>query len=443
MIACKVQMSERLMDMEYCKLQIGCMIVILYIIFNYYQERMQFRQRRRVPVFEVLLWGSVVCVFFDGITAVTVNYLEQIPYVVNQILHLCFLLSIDWFISLLFIYICFITQENIRSRFKRFLLCSLLALITLIVVVNIRTLEFRQGEITNYSMGVSAYTCFAAVAICLLGTIIIYLKRWKYIKTNKRISILTYLIVIMCVTIYQSLHPQALLTSLASTMIVLGAYVNQENPAMEELSHYHKEMIMGFATLVENRDGNTGGHIRRTTKYVGLIVSELQRRGKYSDILTKDYVENLLLAAPMHDIGKISIPDAILQKPGRLTEDEFSQMKLHAENGGKIIRDTFGNLGEQQFNQIAYEVARYHHEKWNGNGYPENLKQEEIPLSARIMAIADVFDAVSEKRCYRDAMPLETCFKIIEEGSGKDFDPDLVEVFLYIKDIVEEVHRNI
>ncbi len=219
--------------------------------------------------------------------------------------------------------------------------------------------------------------------------------------------------------------------------------MNQENPAMEELSHYHKEMIMGFATLVENKDGSTGGHIKRTTKYVELIVNELQRRGQYMDVLTKDYIENLLLAAPMHDIGKISVPDAILQKPGRLTEDEFEKMKLHAASGGRIVQETFGHLGEDQYSEIAYEVARHHHEKWNGKGYPDGLKRKEIPLCARIMAIADVFDAVSEKRCYRDAMPLERCFEIIEEGSGQDFDPTLVEVFMDIRDKVEEVHKHI
>ena len=145
----------------------------------------------------------------------------------------------------------------------------------------------------------------------------------------------------------------------------------------------------------------------------------------------------------MHDIGKISVPDVILQKPGKLTEEEFATIKLHAESGGKIIKETFGHLGNGQYTQMAYEVARYHHEKWNGKGYPEGLIRKEIPLCARIMAIADVFDAVSEKRCYRDAMPLEKCFSIIEEGSGQDFDPLLVEVFLDIREKVEQVHKDI
>jgi len=149
------------------------------------------------------------------------------------------------------------------------------------------------------------------------------------------------------------------------------------------------------------------------------------------------------MAAPMHDIGKISVPDAVLQKPGKLTDEEFEIIKIHATSGGKIIKDTFGHLGNEQYAQMAYEVARFHHEKWNGRGYPDGLKEDEIPLCARIMAIADVFDAVSEKRCYRDAMPLDKCFDIIKEGSGRDFDPMLVEIFLDIRDKVEQAHTKI
>ena len=199
---------------------------------------------------------------------------------------------------------------------------------------------------------------------------------------------------------------------------------------------------MGFATLVENKDGSTGGHIKRTSMYVRLIVEELRRRGYYKEILTKDYINNLYMSAPMHDIGKVAIPDQILQKPGKLTDEEFSLMKTHAEKGGNIIEDTFAHLNNEQYTKMAYQVARYHHEKWNGPGYPEGLKETQIPLCARIMAIADVFDAISENRCYRDAMPLEKCFTIIEEGKERDFDPILVDIFLSIRKKVEAVHKN-
>lgn len=155
------------------------------------------------------------------------------------------------------------------------------------------------------------------------------------------------------------------------------------------------------------------------------------------------FIQNLCQAAPMHDVGKIAVPDVILQKPGRLTEEEFEIIKKHTLDGGRIIEETFGHLDNEEYTKMAYQVAKYHHEKWNGKGYPEGLKKEEIPLCARIMAVADVFDAVSEKRCYRDAMPLEECFDIICQGSNQDFDPLIVEVFLDMKDKVKAIHNEI
>ena len=145
----------------------------------------------------------------------------------------------------------------------------------------------------------------------------------------------------------------------------------------------------------------------------------------------------------MHDIGKIAVPDVVLQKPGRLTDEEFDIIKQHTVDGGRIIQDTFGHLEDDLYSKMAYQVARHHHEKWNGKGYPEGLKRRAIPLCARIMAVADVFDAISEKRCYRDAMPMDKCFQIIEEGSGQDFDPIIAEVFLDMRDKVEAIHNEI
>lgn len=158
--------------------------------------------------------------------------------------------------------------------------------------------------------------------------------------------------------------------------------------------------------------------------------------------MTKDFVNNLRMAAPMHDIGKIAIPDAILQKPGRLTQEEIDIMKTHAAKGGEIIRRTFANVSSPEYTKVCYEVAMHHHEKWNGLGYPLGLHGENIPLSARIMAVADVFDALSEKRCYKEPLPLDACFDIIKNKSGEDFDPQIVELFLSIKDDIMDIHAN-
>ena len=428
--------------MEHCKLQIGCMLIILYIAFVYWKDRRRFHHDYGLGIFDGLLILGMSAVLFDGLTAHTVNNLDFINEVTNRVLHLFFLLSLDSFIFWLFVYMVSITIGLPKRKSRMLLLYSPFLVNVILVVVNIPTLEYYKGEISNYSMGISAYTCFVMAGIYILLSLILFFYHWRDIEKHKRASIFTYLFVLACITGYQMLHPQALLSSICITIIVLGVYINQENPSVMELTHYHDEMIMGFATLVENKDGSTGGHIKRTTAYVKLLAKELRRRGYYKDILTKDYMRDLSMAAPMHDIGKISIPDVILQKPGKLTDSEFEIMKEHTISGGKIVKETFGQLCDKEYAQMAYDVAYCHHEKWNGNGYPQGLKRKEIPLSARIMAIADVFDAVSEKRCYREAMPLEKCFDIIREGSGKDFDPLLVEIFLDIKDKVEKVHHT-
>ncbi len=429
--------------MEYCKLQIGCLLIILYIAFVYSKERRRFGQKHKISIFDGMLSLGMLEVLFDGATAYTVNHLDTVNSTLNRILHLLFLLSLDFFIFLLFLYMVSITTGLPRRRSRRMLLYSPFVVNVILVIVNIPSLKYHEGAISNYSMGVSAYTCFIMAGVYILLSMITFFGCWSYIEKYKRVSIFTYLLVLAGVTTCQMIYPQTLISSICVTIIVLGAYVNQENPTVAELAHYHDEMIMGFATLVENKDGSTGGHIKRTTMYVKALAEELRRRGYYKEVLTKDFLKNLCLSAPMHDIGKISIPDVILQKPERLTEEEFEIIKSHTECGSKIIQETFGHLKNEEYTQMAYEVARYHHEKWNGKGYPEGLQRKEIPLAARIMAIADVFDALSEKRCYKEAMPLDKCFDIIQEGSGQDFDPLLVEVFLDIREKIVKIHQEI
>ena len=428
--------------MEHIKLQLGCLVVLLYIAFIYLGQCRRYHQTLRQTLFDELLMLGITSVVLDGVTAYTVNHLEQVSALLNRGLHVLFLISLDSVIFVLCLYMLYITDHQPKTKWGKLLLAAPYIVSIIIVLVNGRSLEYIEGEFSNYSMGISAYTCFSMVAVYILLTIIIFFRRWDYIEGNKRASILTYLLVLAATTSIQMMVPQMLITSVAVTICVLGVYMNLESPALKELSEYHSELVMGFANLIENRDNNTGGHIKRTSAYVKLIAEELRDKGEYSGILTKDYIADLINAAPMHDIGKVSIPDAVLQKPGKLTDEEFAIMKSHAASGGKIIQETFKNLGDDEYCKIAYEVARYHHEKWNGRGYPEGLKGEEIPICARIMAVADVFDAVSEKRCYRDAMPLEKCFAIIEQGSGQDFDPVVVKAFFDIRDKVEKVHKE-
>ena len=427
--------------MEYFKLQAVCLIIILYIVMIYCGELRRIKKNHRFSFFDGLLLLSIVCLILDGTTAYTVNHLDVVNNTANMILHMLFFLALDSVIFLLFLYMLSNTGGLPKKRWQRLLLYSPYFINILIVVLSIGSLEYRIGRNTNYSMGIPVYACFIMAGVYLAMTLAVFFRRRNYIESRKRISIFTYQFVLSFTIIFQMIVPEALISSAAVTMLILGVYMNMENPALEELNHYHSEMVLGFATLMEGKDDNTGGHIRRTARYVKLLAEELSERGYYSDILTKDYIENLYKAAPLHDIGKISVPDSILQKPGRLTDEEFAVMKQHTVNGGKIIQDTFWHLADDEYNTMAYQVALCHHEKWNGTGYPNGLKGNEIPLCARIMAIADVFDAVSEKRCYRDSMPIDKCFEIIKNGIGSDFEPILAEVFLDICPKVVDVYN--
>lgn len=197
--------------------------------------------------------------------------------------------------------------------------------------------------------------------------------------------------------------------------------------------------IIGMANLIENRDHDTGEHVKRTSRYVELLTQAAQRTGYCANVLTYDYAELLVKAAPMHDIGKIAVSDMILQKPGRLTEEEFETMKSHTTAGGRIIVEVLEGIEEKEYVDIAAQIAQGHHEKWDGTGYPDGLKGEEIPLCARIMAVADVFDALVSKRCYKDPMPIDKAFDIIRESGGSHFDPELAKLFCSIRSEVEKV----
>ena len=155
------------------------------------------------------------------------------------------------------------------------------------------------------------------------------------------------------------------------------------------------------------------------------------------DEIDLEYIENICNAASLHDVGKIKIPDTILNKPGRFTPEEYEIMKTHSAIGGEIVAGILGKEADPKLLQISRDIATYHHEKWNGGGYPDGLSGKEIPLCARIMAVADVFDALVSKRVYKEGMPSQDAFDILEKDSGTHFDPDLVQVFFAIREDVE------
>ena len=189
-------------------------------------------------------------------------------------------------------------------------------------------------------------------------------------------------------------------------------------------------LIVTMADLVESRDSDTGAHVQKTAAYVRFITEGLKRKGYYAEKLTPKFMADVVRSALLHDVGKINIPDGVLNKPGKLTVEEFAIMKTHTTAGKKIMDHAISTVEGDSYLKEARNMAAYHHERWDGNGYPEGLHGEVIPLSARIMAVADVFDALTSPRVYKPAFPLDKALAIITEEAGKQFDPKCVEVFL-------------
>ena len=201
-------------------------------------------------------------------------------------------------------------------------------------------------------------------------------------------------------------------------------------------------LIITMANMVENRDSDTGAHIQKTAAYVRIILHGLKAKGYYPEKLTEKYMSDVEMSAPLHDVGKIHIPDAVLNKPGKLTDEEYEIMKTHTTAGKNILENAIGSVHGESYLKEARNMAAYHHERWDGKGYPEGLHGEVIPLSARVMAIADVFDALASPRIYKPAFPFEKAVSIIEEGSGTQFDPKCVEVFIESLNEVKKVLKK-
>ncbi len=202
----------------------------------------------------------------------------------------------------------------------------------------------------------------------------------------------------------------------------------------------HDHLILSLAMMVESRDNSTGGHIMRTSEGVRILVDEICKEGKIE--LSDSFCSDVIKAAPMHDLGKIAVDDAVLRKPGRFTEEEYEKMKRHAAEGARVIHEILLKTDDNSFKRVAENMAHFHHERWDGSGYPEKLSGEQIPLEARIMAIADVYDALVSKRVYKEAYDFEKADAIIMEGMGTQFDPSLRVAYENARPRLEEYYKN-
>ena len=203
----------------------------------------------------------------------------------------------------------------------------------------------------------------------------------------------------------------------------------------QHIVEMHDKLILSMATMVESRDNSTGGHIRRTSDVVRILVDEMKKDESLG--LSEEFCRNIIKAAPMHDLGKIAVDDAILRKPGRFTDEEFEKMKAHAAEGAKIVHKILEGTDDINFHIIAENVAHYHHERWDGSGYPEHLEGDDIPFEARIMAVADVYDALVSKRVYKEKMSYEKANAIIMDGMGKHFDKRLEPYYVKVRPLLE------
>jgi adenylate cyclase len=201
----------------------------------------------------------------------------------------------------------------------------------------------------------------------------------------------------------------------------------------KKLENARQVTIESMAAVAETRDPETGAHIKRTQHYVRAIADQLRSSGHYTHILTPEYINLLFISAPLHDVGKVGVPDHILLKPGKLDEDELVIMRRHAEFGRSIILNTAQLIEGDNYLAIAGEIAATHHEKWDGTGYPVGLAGQDIPLSGRIMSVADIYDALISRRCYKDPMPHADATRFMQEASGKIFDPVILQAFFQIE----------
>lgn len=203
-----------------------------------------------------------------------------------------------------------------------------------------------------------------------------------------------------------------------------------------------KVMLTSLGSLAEYRDPETGEHIKRTQIIVQLVAEELQKNPKFAQTITNEYIENLATAAPLHDIGKVGIHDGILRKPGSLTHDERQIMMQHPQMGYDVLLEATKELHDNEMVRIAADMALGHHEYWNGEGYPNHKKEDDIPIGARIMAVADVYDALVSKRPYKDPYPHKVAVREIIKGRGTQFDPDVVDAFLAIAPRLPEIYEQ-
>ncbi len=312
------------------------------------------------------------------------------------------------------------------------LIIALTASMIMIEIKDIYWLEHNPEKLIDGTGKISVIKEFIYVAVVLFGYALFIIKLWTKLL-HKMLQSQEQALSAVCagapntrVPVYE--HDE------------LGSVAYLTNNMLDSLEVSHKEVqttrdvaIVSLAALAESRDNETGAHILRTQEYVKVLAEELAQKEPFQSLLTTSYIELLYKSAPLHDVGKVGVPDSVLLKPGKLTDDEFEIMKQHPQIGADALSIAEQQLGSTSFLNVAKEISLTHHEKWDGSGYPNKLLGSDIPVSGRLMALADVYDALISKRVYKPAFSHEKAKSILVQGSGSHFDPQIVDAFLAVE----------
>ena len=306
-----------------------------------------------------------------------------------------------------------------------------IALLPFAKIINITPEGYKRGE--WYFIYILVYS----ITFVYQLTMLYHLS--KRFQNRDALTLITALLLVFCSVVPSIIHSATRTAFFGMTITGIVLYLYYEGLTLQDMMRGISEknekiramqdkIIVGIADLVESRDSNTGTHIKNTAHYVELIVKKAMEMGIYN--IDEKFADMMISAAPLHDVGKLVVPDTILRKTARLTDEEFEIIKKHTSEGGKIVKHLLEDITDNEYIQLVYNVAKYHHEKWDGSGYPEGLKGEEIPIEARIMAIADVYDALTMERVYKKALPRKMALSYIAENLGKQFDPAITPLFL-------------
>ena len=344
-----------------------------------------------------------------------------------------------------------LARTKYRSRIEIGLHILLFLQIAFNIYSCIRGLSFYFDDQNIYHRGSLYLLANLGPALMLIACMVLLICFGRRIGTLVKIAFWVFITSPLVAIVIQSLSydiQYIIFAIVASSVFMYFAILKQQSEQYKKqndaINKLQNGLILVLADLVESRDKCTGDHIKKTAEYVNIIAMQLKEDNVYSEQLTDSFIEDVVRSAPLHDIGKIQVPDAILNKPGKLTSDEFEIIKTHTTAGREIITSAIEMVSEEDSGYLfeARNLAYCHHEKWNGAGYPQGLAGEEIPLSARIMAVADVFDALVSKRSYKEPFTFEQAMDIIKESSGTHFDPKIVEAFVKAESKVRQVAES-